>query len=333
MIGTVFRSEDVPVRDRFDYWREIVGHVRSSAMSSDHAFDFQARMRLMELGPVTVWSTSFSPTRYQRSPEMVRHSGRPLYHLTLLLDGEMTLDYAGQTDSFGSKDWHMIENSQPYDLWPCVDQRVGDVKPQLFKGVGVDFPKELLPLASHRVRGFLGRRLSGREGAGALLAEFLISLERQVETLQSSDAPRLGAVVLELVSTWWAQVLHAESAMQQNPRQQALVERIRVFIRQNLHDPKLTPGTVAAAHHISLSYLHRIFEQQSPGETVGAWIRSQRLRRARQDLGDPSLSAIPIYTLAARWGITRASDFSRAFKAAYGISPKEHRIQALSVRI
>lgn len=82
---------------------------------------------------------------------------------------------------------------------------------------------------------------------------------------------------------------------------------------------------------ISLSCLHRIFEQ-SQGETVAAWIRGRRLESARRDLAAPSLHKTPIHAVAACWGIPRASDFTRAFRAAYGLPPKEYRLQALSAR-
>ncbi|MFD0385553.1 helix-turn-helix domain-containing protein [Streptomyces stramineus] len=57
---------------------------------------------------------------------------------------------------------------------------------------------------------------------------------------------------------------------------------------------------MAAAHHISLSYLHRLFETEAT--TVAAWIRHQRLERARHDLGDTTQRHIPVHAIAARWG-------------------------------
>lgn len=207
MIGTVFRSEDVPAEDRFEYWRELVGRTRSSDLISAHTADYWAEYRLMELGPVTVWPSSFLPTRYRRSGKMVRRSDPELYHLTLLLDGDLALEHAGRTDTFGPRDLHMVDGSRPYDLRPADDRDRRAVK-----GVGVDFPKALLPLPPHRVRELLGRGLSGREGTGALLTEFLVGLDRQAEVLQPSDAPRLGTVVLDLVSAWFAHVLDAEAA-------------------------------------------------------------------------------------------------------------------------
>ncbi|WP_416983919.1 helix-turn-helix domain-containing protein [Streptomyces sp. T028] len=328
MIGTVFRSEDLPSEDRFDHWRDLVGRMRSpSDLTSTHASEFWAQCRLMDLGSVTVWPTSFLPTRYRRSPRLVRQSDPEMYHLSLLLDGGLALEHAGRSSTFGPRDLHLTDSSQPYDLRPADEH-----EPRVIRGVGVDFPKALLPLPPHRVHVLLGRGLSGRDGLGALLADFLIGLEQQADTLQPSDAPHLGAVVLDLLSAWCARALDAEDALSPETRQQVLARRIQAFIRQNLHDPDLKPPMIAAAHHISVSYLHRIFQQQTQGETVAAWIRRRRLEGARRDLADPALCATPIHNVAVRWGISRASDFTRAFRAAYGLSPKEYRYQALSGR-
>ncbi|WP_340384604.1 helix-turn-helix domain-containing protein [Streptomyces sp. SS7] len=331
MIGTVFRTEDVPSSERFDHWREMVGRMRSpSDITSAHAADFWAESRVMELGSVMVWPTSFLPTRYRRSPKLVRQSDPELYHLTLLIDGGLALDHAGRNDAFGPRDLHLTDSSLPYDLCPYGTRPADGTGSRVVTGVGVDLPKALLPLPPHRVRELLGRGLSAREGFGALLADFLISLERQADTLPPSDAARLGGVVLDLVSAWCAQVLDTEADLEPESRQQVLVRRIQAFIRQNLHDPDLTPPVIAAAHHISLSYLHRIFPQQTRGETVAAWIRGRRLEGAARDLANPSACSLPIHAVAARWGISRASDFTRAFRAEYGLSPKEYRHRALT---
>ena len=46
----------------------------------------------------------------------------------------------------------------------------------------------------------------------------------------------------------------------------ALLTRIQAFIQQRLGDPELSPGVIAAAHHISLRYLRKLFQEQ--GTTV-----------------------------------------------------------------
>ncbi|MFD5818866.1 helix-turn-helix domain-containing protein [Streptomyces sp. NPDC127038] len=326
MIGTLIHTHDVPMADRFAYWCELVGRTRSPHdVSSVHATDFQAELRQMDMGPLNVWPTSFRPSRFRRSSRHVRRSDPETYHLTLLLEGGLGLDHADRNTVHGPGDLHVVDSSRPYDLRSADDGRS-----QAVSGVGADFPKALLPVPPHRMRALLGRPLSCREGTGALLSDFLVGLGRRAETLRPSDASRLGAVVLDLVSALFAQELETEDALSPETRQHALVEGIRAFIRQNLHDPELAPPMIAAAHHISLSYLHRIFQQHRHSETVAACIRRQRLEGARRDLARPALHGTPIHAVAVRWGLPRASDFTRAFRAAYGLSPREYRLQALS---
>ncbi|MDX2544833.1 AraC family transcriptional regulator [Streptomyces sp. WI04-05B] len=325
MIGTVFRTDDVPVGDRFDYWQELVGRTRSSALVSTHAADFWAEQRLLELGPVAVSRMSFLPTRYRRTEKLVRQADPEFYHLTLLIEGGLALDHAGRASTFTSRDLHLADSSRPYDVRSADDRQGGIVT-----GMAVDFPKALLPLPPDRVRELLGRRLPGLEGVGALLADFVVGLDLQADTLQPSDGPRLGTVVLDLMSAWFAQLLEAEASLSPETRGRATAERVQAFIRQNLHDPDLTPPVIAAAHNISLSYLHRIFQERTHGEPVAAWIRRRRLENAHRDLADGSLRTTPIHTIAARWGYPRPSDFTRAFRAAYGTSPREHRQRALA---
>ncbi|MFD0351111.1 helix-turn-helix domain-containing protein [Kitasatospora aburaviensis] len=129
------------------------------------------------------------------------------------------------------------------------------------------------------------------------------------------------------MSALLAHHLDAEEALPPESRRRALTHRIRAFIRTRLHDPGLSPGAVAAAHHISVSYLHRLFEGEE--ETVAAWIRRQRLERARRDLADPALAAVPVHVIAARCGFPRAADFSRAFRGAYGLAPRDFRHDAV----
>ncbi|MEV6209113.1 helix-turn-helix domain-containing protein [Kitasatospora sp. NPDC051914] len=324
MIGTVFRTEDVPVEDRFATWRDLVGRTRSSEIVSAHQDDFWATYRVLPLGPVTVWPTSFLPTHHRRSPRLVRQSDPELFHLTLLLDGRLHVEHAGRAGSFGPGRLLLADSSLPYDVRSAVA-----APGRVVQGVGVDFPKAMLPLPPRRVRELLARGLSGRDGQGALVADLLTGLDRHADALDPADPARLGRVVLDLVSAWLAGEAEADAALPAETCQRALVHRVQAFIRQNLHDPELTPPVVAAAHHISLSYLHRIFPQHARGRTVAAWIRAQRLDAARRDLADPSLHALPVHAVAARWGFTRASDFTRAFRHAHGLSPTECRDRAL----
>jgi AraC-like DNA-binding protein len=103
----------------------------------------------------------------------------------------------------------------------------------------------------------------------------------------------------------------------------ALLVRVRGFIDDHLSDPELTPSSIAAAHHISLRYLHKIFEAQD--KTVAAWIRHRRLEACRNDLADPIAGGRPVSAIGARWGFPDPASFNRTFRAKYGVPPGTYR--------
>ncbi|WP_049567258.1 helix-turn-helix transcriptional regulator [Streptomyces sp. SBT349] len=145
-----------------------------------------------------------------------------------------------------------------------------------------------------------------------------------------ADEPRLESLLVDLFTAALAHQLDAEDCLGPETRERVLGLRIQRFIRSHLHDPALTPGVIAAAHHISVSRLHRVFPSLGHGTTVSAWIRAQRLEGARRDLCDPAQRAAPVHRVAARWGFGHAAMFSRAFRAAYGAPPSDYRHRALT---
>ncbi|MEV5383073.1 helix-turn-helix domain-containing protein [Streptomyces sp. NPDC052721] len=316
MIEKVFRSDDVPSTDRFDAWRERLGRVVSPLDSrSDHGDGFRAETRLLRLGGSRVWSTVVDPATIRRTSELVRRSDPGVYTLILPLRGESEVAQADREVVHGPFDLHVLDSSRPVHL-----RLLGGPSVHL---IGADVPKAGIPLPPPWMDQLLTRRLAGREGVGALLSGFLLQLTHDTDSYRTSDGPRLEAALLELLTALFAHHLDADGSSEPNSTRRALVLQIQAFIRRHLQDPRLTPPAIAAAHHISVSYLHRVF--QGEGITVASWIRQQRLANARRDMADPALRNTPIHVIASRWGFPRAADFSRAFRNAYGIPPRDYR--------
>nr|WP_260848669.1 helix-turn-helix domain-containing protein [Streptomyces sp. SLBN-118] len=316
----VFRSEDVPAADRLDYWAERVGQTHAPVrMSSDHAHDFRATQRVLDLGAVSVWPATFQQLVIRRTPKLIRQSDPELYHLSLVVGGTGIGRWDGHEAVYRPSDLHINDTSVPWEI------RTGSAP---VTAVGLEVPKSLLALP-HGVTGrTIPRRVPAGAGIGALLTQFLTQLIADTTPYQPSDGARLGTVLTDLVAALFAHTLEAESVLPPDTHRRTLVLRIKNFIQEHLHDPQLTPAVIAAAHHISISYLHRLFEDEEA--TVAAWIRLRRLEAARRDLTDPALQSTPIHAIAARWGFFRAADFSRAFRTAYNLPPKDYRHHAMS---
>ncbi|MFH8573759.1 helix-turn-helix domain-containing protein [Streptomyces sp. NPDC017993] len=315
----VFRSDDVPRPDRFDYFAELLGRTHAPMeLRSDYADDFRASQRVLDLGAASVWSFTFQPLVFRRTPKLIRQSDPETYHLSLVLRGT------------GAGVWSQRETQyKPFDLFINSSSLPNDVHSAeaLASTVALEIPKALVPLPRDVARRIVGAPVSAQEGMGALLARFLTQLTEDTTLYQPTDGPRLGTVLTDLTTALFAHLLEAGNCLPPETHRRTLTLRIQAFIREHLHDPHLTPATVAAAHHISTSYLHRLF--QGEDATVAAWIRRLRLEAAHRDLTDPALQTLSIHAIATRWGFPRPTDFSRAYRTTYGTTPKDHRHQAL----
>ncbi|MER7791118.1 helix-turn-helix domain-containing protein [Streptomyces sp. NPDC097640] len=314
----MFRTDTVPTADRFELWREVLTRTKAAApaeITSDHTDDYWAEMRLMRLGAADVWPTGMRPMGMLRTPGHIRQCDPEVYHLSYVLQGTKRVVQDRREGVLGAQEMHIVDSSRPYEVHVLAPGRA--------RAVALEIPKRLLPLPLDRVDRLVTRTLSAREGVGALLAGFLIRLAEDSGSYGPSDGPRLEAVLIDLVSAVLAHQLDLDAALPPETRQRALSLGVQAFIRQHLGDPELTPGAVAAAHHISVSYLHRLFRAQ--GTTVSASIRHQRLERARRELADPARRAVPIHRIAARWGFPHHAAFTRAFRAVYRLAPSDYR--------
>ncbi|MBN9112274.1 MAG: helix-turn-helix transcriptional regulator [Pseudonocardia sp.] len=135
------------------------------------------------------------------------------------------------------------------------------------------------------------------------------------EDLEPDTAQRAGRMALDLLNASLARARDGS-----NGTHAVLLLQVKSFLDANLSDPTLTLDTVAKANAVSLRYLHLLF--QGSGETAREYLRRRRLERARQLLAGADL---PVTEVAGRCGFDSPSSFSRAYRAHYGMSPREAR--------
>lgn len=292
---TVFRSEDVAPADRFDRWRQHISRsLWPTEMVTDHVSDFRASQRILNLGAVRLCTAEYLPTTVRRTENLIRQADPELCLMTLPLRGTQRVIRQDCETAHAAYDLAVHDSSRP----ACIQTiETGDCDRDKVSEVSALVPKALLPFPGDSVGTMTTRPMSGREGVGALFAGFVTRLATDTSSYRPSDGPRLGTVLIDLISGLFAHALDSESRLPAETHRRTLTLRIQAFIQRHLPNRQLTPGAVAAAHHISLSYLHRLFREQ--GASVSTWIRRQRLERARRDLADPTLYTIPIHVIAA----------------------------------
>jgi AraC-like DNA-binding protein len=189
--------------------------------------------------------------------------------------------------------------------------------------VSIVFPRALVPLRPADLTRVTGVRVPGDQGAGALVSTLARQLPRHLDDCGSAEAARLGGAVVDLLCLALSAYLDNERILPPEAFHRALLQQVYAFMDEHLGVATLTPTEVAAAHHISLRQLHKLF--QSEPFTVAEWIRQRRLERCRRDLLDPRQQTRPVSAIAARWGLPDAAHFSRIFKRAYGAPPTQFR--------
>jgi AraC-like DNA-binding protein len=183
------------------------------------------------------------------------------------------------------------------------------------------FPRESLKITSDHLARVSAVRIPGDHGVGAVVSRLLISM-REVFRAGELFAPSMFEdAVLDLVCA--AATQNTESGIA--PPQSVIVAGAKSFIEAHLAEPTLNTTEIAAAQHISVRYLQKLFA--ADGLTVAGWIRSRRLERSRRDLQDARLVREDISTIGARHGLVKPAHFSRVFREAYGVSPRAFREQ------
>ncbi|NUS85248.1 MAG: helix-turn-helix domain-containing protein [Streptomyces sp.] len=183
-------------------------------------------------------------------------------------------------------------------------------------------PPSLLPLHHSRLRELMARPLSSTSGVAALLACHMRDLVEHSATVRLAQLAWLKQAAVSLVAallTGATEELREESSL----RRETLLRIGKTHIELHLDDPSLSPTTIAAALHISVRYLHCVFQQDLM--TVNRYVQTRRLERCRRDLADPEKEGLSVEVIRTRWGFQDATVFSRAFKKAYGTTPGEYR--------
>ncbi|MGI5214982.1 helix-turn-helix domain-containing protein [Plantactinospora sp. CA-290183] len=295
---TTVNTLEYPANDRLDFFREVIStSLAPMDIQAERSTDFTATMRAVDLGALQLSIYQFPSLGVFRTARMIRQSDPDIYKLNLVLHGHGALHQDRRTCMIRPGDLSFYNLSSPHQISYAGEPGDRDEN----AAISVQIPRALLPIPIQKVkRLFASPPFPGQTGIVAVLSQHLRQLVHHTDQFRPTDATRLGTITLDLIAATLAHHLDTEAALPPETRQQATHTCILNFIDRHLADPALTPSTIAAAHHISLRTLHRLF--QAHNTTVADWIRHRRLDRCRRDLTDPAMNSHSIQAIAARWG-------------------------------
>jgi AraC-like DNA-binding protein len=171
---------------------------------------------------------------------------------------------------------------------------------------------------------FCSIQFDAKNGAGGLFADMLRLIPARFDAMSAEARSMVGRHLIDLL------VLAIKSDERtltsgSSTVREAHLSRIESFARRNLSRADLDPDLIASACGISTRYLHELFRDTK--QTIGQWIRDQRLDACHAQLRDPA-NRLTVTEIAYRFGFSDHAQFSRAFRGHFGMSPKELRDRA-----
>lgn len=155
-----------------------------------------------------------------------------------------------------------------------------------------------------------------------LLADHLRNLEARLYDMAADEIRHAGRATAAMIAAC-IQPSANRLEQAQGAIDSVLFERARLYIETHQGEFDLTPERVAQGLRISRSNLYRAFESVGG---VARFIQRKRLQAAYADL--VATDNTQVQEIAYRHGFRLASDFTRAFRREFSISPREARERA-----
>ncbi|MFI9319316.1 helix-turn-helix domain-containing protein [Kitasatospora aureofaciens] len=299
--------------DRAASWREAVSHA-FVPMVVDLLEEVPSPGAIVchQLGPVRISKVQAGPQVVTRSRHMITDGGPPSLILSLQERGTALKEQDGRESVIRPGEFSITDTSRVFR------KKIEEG----FVFTSFHFPRAALDVPERDLRALTATPFSGTEGSAALVATYLSRMAREAEVLDEAVGRRAAATALDLLA-----LLVDDRSGRSRPqasRSAASLERVKAHILRNLRDPDLSPSTIAEANFMSVRFLHKLFQLE--GTTVGGWIRTQRLERCSRDLLRPVAAELGVAGIARRWGFANSSHFSRAFRAAYSMTPRDWQV-------
>lgn len=266
----------------------------------------RSRARWLQADGVRVDVVDASPHRFTSRPD---DDEQPDVLLLMLVAGDLTGTIDGERFSLPARSAAVLDLAQPLEL--RVDSDVAMFRMLVDRRLALagrrdlgDGPVLLLERTAlvRAAIGFAAGLLDGPEG-----------------TRDEEEDGVLGGAVVDLQRSLIDEARRQrEDAVLDRPTVSRR-QRIERFVMANLHDPSLTPTSIAHRLGVSVRTVHAAFADD--GESLAAFIRARRVAEVQAELRG-SRRLPDLQDVAERAGFGSRDRLSRAFNAVAGASAR-----------
>ena len=312
MIAETFSTHSLPVSQQLEAWRNWYGPIFEATSAGSQEEGFAAANSNWKLNGFTFSRVSSPPTCIDRTKYLLRRNH--VDHWAFTLSKRTTSDVEVRDRALE------VPPGVPFLLSLGEEMHIGrrqqDERVQLL--LARDSFQAIAPLLDAT------RGMALSTSQGRLLADYILLLERNLPNLTPEDGSRLPSAIQAMVGACLAPSVD-RLAVAGRQIDLTLMERVRRAVRKNLRSPLLGPDRLCREAATSRSQLYRLLEGEGG---VARYIQRRRLSESFAILCDTS-NNFSIAVIAETLCFADASNFSRAFRREFGISPSEVRSASL----
>lgn len=296
-------------------WREAVATLfEVDELAAGESGPFRADLQSYVMGPVLFGRSRASGQRFRRTAETVARSGVDHIVVQLYVKG----GYQGVVGALPIR-------VEPGDICVLDLAQTLETRATAFENFNLVIPRPMIDRRVPQPEALHGLVLPADSVLTRLLARHFVTLFDCAPRMTFDECAAVVEGTISLIVACLSGELERRDAARGDAGNLSLI-RIRQHIEARLEAADLSADSVAAHFGLSRATLYRMF---SPLGGVAEHIRSRRLHRAFFDLAAATADGPRVGEVARRWNLGSETNFSRAFKAAYGVSPKAARAAAL----
>ena len=272
--------------------------------------NFRARISVREFGALKLHDyLSVTPPddliTVTRREADIRKDHRDHFQLWVMLDGHTALTQQDTTAQIEAGDLMLQDQSLPFEL------ELGRQTHALM----VVIPRSLLASRLSTTNRLAARRISGNSQIGVLCRDFVRQLSLLDDATDDRVAGRLAVSILDILAI----ALEVEcDPVNAGSKRRYVLDEVKQYMLANLQNCELDLAAIAYARNIAPRTLNRLFA--SEGTTPIRWLWQQRLAASYNALCEGRV--VQVTDAALDFGFKDVSHFSRAFKAAFGVTPR-----------
>lgn len=291
---------------RLDHWNEQLSLLFSDLTADPCEIDaFDGRLAWGELGSIFCASAWAKPCDMHHGADTMNQSGDHVL-LKFQRTGRSMVSHLGRDSLLQPGDLILFDTEKPHRLTLLEDSEM----------LAIRIPRSILSAEAQDLGANAGRRLAGSDPSVRLCSGYSETLWQLCRKTSVSAIPANATRILSRLIDNCLPGGH-ESASRLD------WQSINAYIEDHLFDPDLTIAQVSADLGVTARWLQSLFAQK--GTTPARYILEERLTEAGRRFSDPAFRTQSVTMIAFDLGFGDLTYFGRAFRARYGISPRDFR--------